>query len=102
MRKGTEAFAQFGQFKRGGPLDAQVQYGGTPAYANYVYGVYLGAAGWDLPEILSSADAYGKARSVYPPNWQMGKDYPHIPQVNVDNITRVFSDQKTGNLCTVQ
>ncbi|NID05883.1 RHS repeat protein [Luteibacter jiangsuensis] len=90
------------QFKRGGPLDAQVQYGGSPAYANYVYGVYLGAAGWNLPEILSSADAYGKARSVYPSTTRMDDAYPHIPQANVKNITRGYNDQKTGNLCIVR
>lgn len=90
------------QFKRGGPLDAQVRYGGLPSYANYVYGVYLGAAGWDLPQVLSSADDYGKARSKYPSDTRMSKDYPHIPQANVDNITRGFNDQRMGNLCTVQ
>lgn len=89
-------------FRRGGPLDAQVRYGGLPSYANYVYGVYLGAAGWDLPEILSSADAYGKARSTYPTDKIMSKVYTHIPQSNVDNITRGYSDQKAGNLCTVR
>ncbi|MDF3983427.1 RHS repeat-associated core domain-containing protein, partial [Luteibacter sp. PPL201] len=90
------------QFRRGGPLDAQVLYGGTHEYANYVYGVYLGAAGWDLPEILSSADAYGKGHSVYPSDTELSKEYPHIPQSNVENIIRGFNDQKTGNLCTIR
>lgn len=67
-----------------------------------VYGVYLGAAGWDLSEILSSADAYGEARSVYPSKTAMGKNYPHIPQSNLNNITRGFNDQKMGNLCTAR
>jgi len=33
-------------FKRGHFLDAQVQYGGTQDYANYVFGVYMAAAGY--------------------------------------------------------
>lgn len=89
-------------FRRGGPLDAQVRYGGSHEYANYVYGVYLSAAGWTLPEILSSADAYGEAKSSYKPNIAMSKLYPHIPESNVDNIIRGFHDQKVGNLCTVR
>jgi hypothetical protein len=32
----------------------------------------------------------------------MGKDYPHIPQSNVDNITRGYNGQKVGTLCTVR
>jgi YD repeat-containing protein len=42
-------------FHRGGYYDAQ-QYGGSRAYGNYAYGVYLAAAGLPLPVALAGAD----------------------------------------------
>lgn len=67
-------------FRRGGSLDAQVLCSGSHEYANYIYSVYLGAAGRDLRAILSSADAFGKGHSPYPSKTGMSKDYPHILQ----------------------
>jgi uncharacterized protein RhaS with RHS repeats len=87
------------QFHRGGLLDAQVLYGGSPAYANYVYGVYFGAAGLSLSQTLWFANAYGALRSSYPSSVQMSPDYPSIPASNVTNITQGFYDQQNGNLC---
>ena len=92
-------FATLYHFKRGDRLDAQVQYGGSTAYANYVYGVYLSAAGWSLSETLSSANAYGRPRSKYGPDIEMSTDYPDIPTSNVNNITRGYWNQQEGNLC---
>ena len=53
------------QFRAGGGLDAQPQ-GASPAYANYVYGVYMSAAGYTLNQALAGADAYAQYRSSYP------------------------------------
>jgi hypothetical protein len=87
-------------FGRGLPLDAQVLYGGNQAYANYVFGVYMSAAGLPLDLTLAAAEAYGKYFSDYS-NYkgQMSSDYPDIPQVNVDNIIRGYKDEKNGTLC---
>ncbi len=42
------------EFHRGGTLDAQ-HYGGSRAYGNYVFGVYMAAHGYTLPETLNYA-----------------------------------------------
>jgi RHS repeat-associated protein len=87
------------QFKRGGPLDAQVQYGGSTAYANYVFGVYLSAAGWTLPQTLAAANDYAAARSSYPTHPPMDPNYPATPAANVANITAGYNAQQNGTLC---
>jgi len=98
---GLNNLGQLSDFRRGGPLDAQVRYGGSTAYANYVFGVYLSAAGWTLPQTLDAANDYARARSQYPQGTPMaGPDYPYTPAANVANITRGFNDQRKGTLCT--
>ena len=87
-------------FKRGWPLDAQVIYGGSQAYANYVYGVYMCAAGYPLSGALAGANSYGAHFSKYPPGTQMDPNYPAIPASNVANITQGCKDQKNGTLCS--
>jgi RHS repeat-associated protein len=87
------------EFRRGGNLDAQVQYGGSPAYANYAFGVYMSAVGFSLPATLGAADAYAAARSSYPPNTPMDPNYPSTPASNVQNISDGYNDQDKGNLC---
>ncbi len=89
----------FYQFKRGGPLDAQVRYGGSTAYANYVFGVYLSAAGWTLQQTLSAANDYAAARSSYPNHPSMDPNYPSTPASNVANITAGYNAQQSGTLC---
>ena len=86
-------------FRRGGPNDAQVLYGGSPAYANYVFGVYLSAAGLSLPETLSAANDYAAARSRYPAGTVMDRTYTATPAVNIANITAGYDAQQTGTLC---
>jgi hypothetical protein len=92
------------QFARGYALDAQA-YGGTPAYANYTFGVYMASAGYSLNFTMQSADVYGELRSHYTPqylaNHPLDSTYTHIPTDNVNNITNGFNDQKAGNLCKV-
>lgn len=88
------------KFRRGAELDAQVRYHGSPEYANYVYGVYLSAAGWDLRTALEGANDYGGARSVYHGR-TMDLTYRNIPADNVRNITLGYTDQTNGTMCTV-
>jgi RHS repeat-associated protein len=87
-------------FKRGWPLDAQVIYGGSQAYANYVYGVYMCAAGYPLSAALAGANSYGAHNSKYRPDTQMDPNYPAIPAANVANIIQGCKDQKNGTLCS--
>ena len=87
------------QFMRGGALDAQVRYGGSPAYANYAYGVYMSAAGYTLNQALSGADFIAQHFSHYPASTTMDPDHPFTPMVNVMNITYGFNAQQNGTLC---
>jgi len=89
------------EFHRGGLLDAQAD-GGSTAYANYVFGVYLNAAGYSLSQTLAAANAYGALFSHYNPAkvpGGMDRNYPSIPAVNVANITAGFNANKNGTLC---
>lgn len=87
------------EFHRGGFLDAQVQYGGSQAYANYVFGVYMASAGYSIPATLNAANAYGGMFSRYPHKTPMDPNYTHIPASNVLNITQGFNDARNGILC---
>lgn len=101
-------------FHSGGFLDAQVQYGGSPAYANYVYGVYMASAGYSLPEALAIANGFATMPTVnskfpffhnrysskHPPDYFDPK-YRHDPRSNVANITAGFNDERNGTLCTI-
>ncbi|MBS1799667.1 MAG: RHS repeat protein [Acidobacteria bacterium] len=90
------------QFRRGGALDAQVRYGGAPSYANYVFGVYMSAAGYSLSQALALADTYAQYRSRYPANTPMaGPNEPFTPQVNITNIQNGFTAQANGTTCHV-
>jgi RHS repeat-associated protein len=87
-------------FYRGGSMDAQAQ-GASAAYANYVYGVYMCAAGWSLEDALQFANIYGfwfsnykHSKKARDPNW------PALPAVNVANITKGCNDEQVGTLCT--
>jgi RHS repeat-associated protein len=95
----TEA-ANLLSFNTYGSLNAQ-NYGASPAYANYVYGVYLGASGSSLSTALSGANLYGKCCSSYTwgPGLQPDQTYTHIPAANVANITAGYNDQKNGTVC---
>ncbi len=86
-------------FKRGWPLDAQVLYGGSQAYANYAFGVFMSAAGFSLSDALAGANAYGANFSKYPLGTQMDPTYTKIPASNVQNIIQGFNDQQNGTLC---
>jgi hypothetical protein len=86
---------QMYEFHRGGTLDAQVRYGGSPAYAHCVYGVYRAAHGDSLSEALGNANTYGSLFSHYP-HTPMDPTYPGILAKNVANITRGYNDEKIG------
>jgi hypothetical protein len=87
------------QFHRGGSLDAQVRYGGSQAYANYAFGVYMASAGYSLSATLTAANTYAAGFSTYPPQTAMNPNYNHIPASNVTNITQGFNDAQNGTLC---
>jgi len=87
------------QFRAGGELDAQPR-GASPAYANYVFGVYTSAAGYTLDQALALADTYAQYRGHYPPGKPMDRpEHPFTPVVNVANITSGFNAQQNGTLC---
>lgn len=90
------------QFYHGGPFDAQAS-GSSPAYANYVYGVYMAAIGASLQFSLEGANTYASEFATY--NWSLvgpaSTAYPSIPEVNVENITLGFDGEQKGTLCTV-
>jgi hypothetical protein len=86
-------------FHRGGSLDAQA-YGSSPAYANYVYGDYLSAAGYPFSTTLSGANAYASIFSRYPSTTVMSPTYPSTPASNVTNISNGFNAQQNGTLCS--
>jgi RHS repeat-associated protein len=88
-------------FHRGGALDAQVRYGASPAYANYVFGVTLSAEGTSLSGALAAANAYGAMASSYGKQVTMDPNYSYIPQANVQSITDGYNDQQNGTLCTL-
>jgi len=95
-------FLNLYSFRRGAALDAQVRYGGSPAYANYVFGVYMSAAGNTLNQTLAAADMYAQYRSSYPVGTPMaGPNYPFTPQANVTNITNGFNAQTNGTTCKI-
>jgi len=87
-------------FHRGGFLDAQA-YGASPAYGNYVFGVYMSAAGYSLSTTLSAANAYGALFSTYHPTSTnpMDPTYTHIPAANVANVSNGFNAERTATLC---
>ena len=90
-------------FRRGGALDAQVLYGGSQAYANYVFGVEMSANGIPLQGALLAAGGYAQysgATSQYDPA-KVGPMNGSIPASNVSNITQGYSDQQSGTLCTI-
>ena len=102
----TNAIADFWnifQFHGHGTNDAQ-QSGASPAYANYVYGVYMGAAGYTLDQTLSGAELYAefktKVYGPYPANVPLdAPNYPFTPVSNVMNITYGFNAQQTRTIC---
>jgi hypothetical protein len=92
------------QFHGHGANDAQ-QSGASPAYANYVYGVYMSAAGYTLDQALSGADTYAQFKTIvygpYPASVGPldAPNHPFTPVSNVMNITYGFNAQQTGTLC---
>jgi len=96
----VDNFMNLLDFRKGAMMDAQA-YGSSPAYANYVFGVYMAAAGYSLPATLNAANAYGFLRAKYPPSVPMDPLHKSIPAANAINITAGFHDEKTANLCTV-
>lgn len=93
-------FVEFLNFRRGGYLDAQPLQG-SRSYANYVFGASVAAAGWTLPQALSSANAYAHYSGAHymPEDGEMDATYPYILAANVTNITNGYNAQLSGTLC---
>jgi hypothetical protein len=70
------------------------QYGGSQAYANYVFGVYMACAGYSLSATLTAANAYGHGFRKYPSPNPMDPNYTHIPASNVQNISQGLTMQE--------
>jgi RHS repeat-associated protein len=104
-------FLNLPAFYHGGMLDAQA-YGGDQAYANYVFGVYMAAAGYSLSTTLDFANVYAGTPALkktfpfvgpkYPnrPLSYFSPSYPNTPAANVSSIIDGFSDAQNGTLCT--
>jgi hypothetical protein len=81
-------------FHRGGSLDAQA-FGGSTPYANYVYGVYMSAAGYSLQQTMDGAALYASLfanNGNAPPSSQ----YPSMKAANVTSITNGYNAQQKG------
>jgi hypothetical protein len=98
---GALTAANLYDFRRGGPLDAQVRYKGSTPYANYVFGVYAAAAGISLAQALTGANDYAARNSRYPADKKYDEDYRATPATNVQNIIAGYRDQKSASLCRV-
>ena len=97
-------------FPEGGANDAQPS-GGSPYYANYVYGAYMQQAGFPKSVSIILANEYsvfsGISRGIrgLGPKYDPGqlKDAnpwaPAIPASNVTAITQGFNDARNGTLC---
>jgi hypothetical protein len=86
-------------FRRGGSLDAQAQ-GGSTAYVNYAFGVYMNAAGFSLSQTLTSANLYAALFSRYPPSTPMSGKYPSTPAANVMNVANGYIAEQNGTVCS--
>jgi RHS repeat-associated protein len=90
---------QLSQFHRGGPFDAQA-FGSSASYGNYVFGVYMAAAGFSLNDALWGANAYAATFAHYYPRPPMDDPYyPSLPNANIRNIAAGYNDQTNGILC---
>jgi RHS repeat-associated protein len=93
---GIQGFLGFGS------LNAQPQ-GASPAYANYVYGVYMSAAGFSLDYAQTAGNVAAAMTSNYGPGGPpsgYNPTYPSTPNSNVANIAQGYNDQQYGTLCT--
>ena len=68
------------------------------AYGNYVYGVYMQAAGVSLSVALRGAEGYALIKA-YPSGTPMQPGYPGLPAANAQNITNGYTAQASGTSC---
>jgi hypothetical protein len=96
LRTGLQGLLGFGS------LNAQAQ-GSSPAYANYVYGVYMSAAGFPLSYAQTAGNIAAALSSNYGPDGPpsgYNQQYGSTPNANVLNIAQGYYDQQAGTLCT--
>ncbi len=94
------------QFSRGSELDAQTKASGTEyqkvAYGNYAFGAFFAGTGASLNEALSAANAYGNIQQTFKGAYEgryMDTTYPHLPVLNVQDITNGYNAALQGTLC---
>jgi len=94
-------------FQIGGTLDAQTGATGSvyerAAYGNYVYGVWMAAAGFPQSVALSIADVVAFKNKLGNPNQYNGRQmatlFPFLPTANVANIAAGWNAQRHGTPC---
>jgi len=96
-------------FPRGHFFDAQPLTGApavqAAAYGNYVFGVYMAAAGVPLSRALFAGNGYAfLSRAKYSTTKQgpMDPNYRSLPAASVANITNGYNAQKNGTVCSKQ
>jgi hypothetical protein len=70
------------------------------AYGNYVYGVYMQAAGAPVSVALRGAEYYA-IKKTYPTGTPMQPGYPGLPAANAQNIINGYNAQANGTTCQV-
>ncbi len=99
------ALDAFKGFPRGDYLDAQPLASGNPqqraAYGNYVFGVYMAAAGVPLSRALAGGNAYAflSGAKYGSSNGPMDPNHGSLPAANVANITNGYNAQAGGSTC---
>jgi hypothetical protein len=68
------------------------------AYGNYVYGVYMQAAGVSRSVALRGAEGYALTKT-YPTGTPMQPGYPGLPAANAQNIINGYNAQSNGTTC---
>lgn len=87
-----------GQYMDAQPLTNAPGTWNAAAYGNYVYGVYMQAAGAPLSVALRGAEGYALTKT-YPTGTPMQPWYPGLPAANAQNITNGYNAQANGTTC---
>ena len=87
-----------GQYLDAQPLTTVPDTWNAAAYGNYVYGVYMQAAGFSPSTTLRGAEGYA-ATKTYPAGTPMQPPYPGLPAANAQNIMNGYNAQASGTTC---
>ncbi len=87
-----------GQYLDAQPLTTVPDTWAAAAYGNYVYGVYMQAAGFSMEVTMRGAQGYASTKT-YPAGTPMQPGYPGLPAANAQNISNGFNAQSNGTIC---